>query len=70
MGAKGDFGELNDGLIERAKGIEREPEESPGERMALGDCTTQAPAVIARHKGLWGGFQRFFCNRQKPMYFT
>ena len=52
MGAKGDFGELNDGLIERAKGIEREPEESPGERMALGDCTAQAPAVIARHKGL------------------
>ena len=34
MGAKGDFGELNDGLIERAKGIEREPEESQGKRMA------------------------------------
>ena len=34
IGAKEDFGELNDGLIERAKGIEREPEESQGKRMA------------------------------------
>ncbi len=34
MGAKGDFGELNDDLIERANGIERELEESQGKRMA------------------------------------